>query len=79
MLHAIGMNLNANIGINPSRINVITEGITDAISVISVEKDRQRFPRPFQRQRARLRLSPVESPRTGSPGKEPGMVGAGTS
>ena len=31
LLHAIGMNLNANIGINPNRINVITEGITDAI------------------------------------------------
>lgn len=31
LLHAIGMNLNANLGINPDRINVITEGITDAI------------------------------------------------
>lgn len=31
LLHAIGMSLNANLGINPDRINVITEGITDAI------------------------------------------------
>lgn len=31
LLNALGMNLNANIGINPNRINVITEGFTDAI------------------------------------------------
>lgn len=30
LLNALGMSLNANIGINPDRINVITEGITDA-------------------------------------------------
>ena len=32
------MNLNANIGINPSRINVITEGITDAIYLNAMAK-----------------------------------------
>lgn len=31
LLQAIGMSLNANLGIDPNRINVITEGITDAI------------------------------------------------
>ena len=38
LLHAIGMNLNANIGINPNRINVITEGITDAIYLNAMAK-----------------------------------------
>lgn len=38
LLHVIGMNLNANIGINPSRINVITEGITDAIYLNAMAK-----------------------------------------
>ena len=32
------MNLNANIGINPNRINVITEGITDAIYLNAMAK-----------------------------------------
>lgn len=31
LLLAIGMSLNANLGIDPNRINVITEGVTDAI------------------------------------------------